>query len=62
MSARTRKVLKDYREDSKESDRAVDDNAFIVESILDIEEPENEERLFKMKWFNFPLEAATLEP
>ena len=62
VSARTRKVLKDYREDSKESDRAVDDNAFIVESILAIEEPENEERLFKVKWFNFPLEAATLEP
>ena len=62
VSARTRKVLKDYREDTKESERAGDDNAFIVESILDVVENEHEERMYKVKWFNFPIEAATIEP
>ena len=62
VSARTRKALKDYREKTRESDRAGDDNAYIVESILDIIEGWDGKRLFKVKWFNFPPEAATLEP
>ena len=62
VSARTRKALKDYREETKESDRAGDDNAYIVESILDIVDQENGERMYKVKWFNFPSEAATMEP
>ena len=62
VSARTRKVLKNYREENKESDRAGDDHAYIIESILDIEEKEEGEKMFKVKWFNFPVEAATVEP
>ena len=62
VSARTRKVLKDYREDMKESDKAGDDQAYIVESILDIVEEDGQEKHYKVKWFNFPVEAATLEP
>ena len=37
VSSRTRKVLKDYREKTKESDAAGDDHAYIVEAIIDIE-------------------------
>ena len=62
VSSRTRKVLKDYREKTKESDAAGDDHAYIVEAIIDIVEKEGCEREFKVKWFNFPPEAATLEP
>ena len=61
VSARTRKALKDYREETRESDKAGDDNAYIVESILDITE-EDGKQVFKVKWFNFPSEAATMEP
>ena len=62
ISSRTRKILRDYRESAKDSDLAGDDHAFIIESILDIEENANGEKMFKVKWFNFPIEAATLEP
>ena len=62
VSARTRKVLKDYREDSKESEKAGDDHSYIIESIMDIQENPEGEKMFKVKWFNFPSEAATLEP
>ena len=43
VSSRTRKVLKDYREETKESELAGDDHAFIIESILEIAEDENGE-------------------
>ena len=39
-------ALKDYRQETRESDRAGDDNAYIVESILDIEESDDGKRLF----------------
>ena len=62
VSSRTRKVLKNYREENKESDRAGDDHAYIIESILDFEEKDDGEKMVKVKWFNFPVEAATVEP
>jgi hypothetical protein len=62
ISSRTRKILKNYREQTKESDQAGDDHIFIIESILDIEEHVDGGRMFKVKWFNFPVEAATVEP
>ena len=61
-SSRTRKTLKDHRAKTKESDAAGNDQAFIIEAILDIVEEEGCEKQFKVKWFNFPDEAATLEP
>ena len=62
VSSRKRKVLKDYRENTKELDAAGEDHAYIIESIVDIVEEEGCERQFKVKCFNFPNEASTLEP
>ena len=62
ISSRTRKTLKEHRAKTKESDAAGNDQAYIIEAILDIVEEEGCEKQFKVKWFNFPDEAATLEP
>ena len=62
VSSRTRKVLKDYREETKDYEHAGDDQAYIIESILDVIEEDEQETMYKVKWFNFPLDAATLEP
>ena len=62
ISSRTRKVLKNYREELKESDEAGNDQAYIIETILDISKNDKGERFFKVKWFNYPVEAATNEP
>ena len=62
VSSRTRKILKDYRNSTKVSTEAGDDHAYIIETILDIQENEKGEKMFKVKWFNFPEEAATMEP
>ena len=62
VSSRTRKLLKKYRDSNKEYENAGDDNAYIIETILDIQETENGGKLFKVKWFDFPEEAATIEP
>ena len=62
ISSRTRKTLKEHRAKTKESDAAGNDQAYIIEAILDIVEEERCEKQFKVKWFNFPDEAATLEP
>ena len=62
VSSRTRKILRDYREGAKESQLAGDDQAYIIESILDIIETDQSEKLYRVKWFNFPVEVATLEP
>ena len=62
VSSRTRKILKDYRNNTKESDEAGNDHAYIIESIMDIQENEDGDKMYMVKWFNFPEEAATLEP
>jgi hypothetical protein len=61
VSSRTRKILKDYRNNTKESDEAGNDHAYIIESIMDIQENEDGDKMYMVKWFNFPEEAATLE-
>ena len=60
VSFRTRKVLKDYQEESRESELAGDDQAYIIEFIIDILVDENQETMYKVKWCNFPVEASTL--
>ena len=62
VSSRTRKILKDYREEAKDHEHAGDDQAYIIESILDVIEEDGQETMYKVKWFNFPIDAATLEP
>ena len=63
ISSNTRKTLRDFRNDSSEVDkRSGDDNAFTVESILNIRENEDGKKMYLIKWFNFPPEAATWEP
>ena len=61
MSSRTRKALKDYRDKTKHSEEASNDQVYIIESIMEVTETNGEE-VFKVKWFGFPEEAATLEP
>ena len=62
VSSRTRKILKNYRDDVTNSDLAGNDQAFIIESILGVEKNENGETMYRIKWFNYPLESATTEP
>ena len=62
VSSRTRKLLKKYRDSNKEYENAGDDNAYIIETILDVQDTENGGKLFKVKWLDFPEEAATIEP
>jgi hypothetical protein len=61
ISTRTRKILHDYRESTKSSEKAKDYQIFIIESILEVSE-ENGKKMFKVKWFNYLEEQATLEP
>jgi hypothetical protein len=61
VSSRTINILREHRNVSKASEQAHDDHLYIIEAILDITE-DNDEKIFKVKWHNFPEEAATLEP
>ena len=45
VSSRTRKILKDYRNNTKESDEAGNDHAYIIESIMDIQEDEDGDKM-----------------
>ena len=62
VSSDSRKKLKKYKNDHKASQNALDDDVYIIESILDITVNNANESIFKVKWFNFPVEAATYEP
>ena len=61
VSSRTRKALKNYWTQTNYCDKASDDQIFIIELILDINK-ENGEEMFKVKWYGFPEDQATIEP
>ena len=57
----TRQSLRSHRKKVASHEEARNDNAFVIESVLQIKECK-EGRKFKIKWLDFPIEECTWEP
>ena len=59
MNLRNRDNLKKFRHEA--NSEAGDDDFYIIESILEINENEKTGKKIKVKWYDFPMEQSTWE-
>ena len=61
VTAKTKNKLREHRKKNSHSDEARNDNAFVVESILDMKKDKVGIQ-YLVKWLGFPQDEATWEP